>query len=161
MEPRLQIVALLAAGGLLVLVLELVRSRRLLERYALLWLLSALVLVGLAAWTNLLEDIARAIGIAYPPTALFVIAFGFTLLLLLHYSVAVSRQADQSKVLAQRVALLEQRLRSAERQLAASSERTVESERAVESEHRFVGEEFTATGDERAQTRVRAAGLRR
>lgn len=120
MDPRVQIVALFASGGLLLLVLELVRRRRLMERYALLWLFSALVLVGLAAWVNLLEDIASLIGIAYPPNALFVIAFGFTLMLLLHFSVAVSRQADQSKVLAQHVALLEQRLRSTERELAAA-----------------------------------------
>ncbi len=120
MDPRVQIVALIAAGGLLLLVLELVRRRRLMERYALLWLFSALVLVGLAAWVNLLEDIASLIGIAYPPNALFVIAFGFTLMLLLHFSVAVSRQADQSKVLAQHVALLEERLRSTERELAAA-----------------------------------------
>ena len=118
MDPRVQIVALIAAGSLLLLVLELVRRRRLMERYALLWLFSALVLVGLAAWVNLLEDIASLIGIAYPPNALFVIAFGFTLMLLLHFSVAVSRQADQSKVLAQHVALLEERLRSTERELA-------------------------------------------
>lgn len=118
MDPRVQIVALLGAGGLLLFVLELVRRRRLLERYALLWLFSALVLVALAAWVNLLEDVSALIGIAYPPTALFVIAFGFTLMLLLHFSVAVSRQADQSKVLAQHVALLEERLRRAEGELA-------------------------------------------
>lgn len=120
MDPRVQIVALFVSGGLLLLVLELVRRRRLMERYALLWLFSALVLVGLAGWVNLLEDIASLIGIAYPPNALFVIAFGFTLMLLLHFSVAVSRQADQSKVLAQQVALLEERLRSTERELAAT-----------------------------------------
>ena len=120
MDPRVQIVALIAAGGLLLLVLELVRRRRLMERYALLWQLSALALVGLAAWVNLLQDISALIGIAYPPNALFVIAFGFTLMLLLHFSVAVSRQADQSKVLAQHVALLEERLRTAERELAAT-----------------------------------------
>ena len=121
MDPRVQIVALIASGSLLLLVLELVRRRRLMERYALLWLFSALVLVGLAAWVNLLQDIAALIGIAYPPNALFVIAFGFTLMLLLHFSVAVSRQADQSKVLAQHVALLEERLRATERELAARS----------------------------------------
>ena len=58
--------------------------------------------------------IADVIGIAYPPSALFVIAFGFILLLLLHFSIAVSKLTDQSKVLAQRVALLEQRQRELE-----------------------------------------------
>ena len=51
------------------------------------------------------------VGIAYPPNALFLIAFGFVLVLLLHFSVAVSRLSDQTKVLAQRLALLEHRQR--------------------------------------------------
>ena len=118
MDARIQIVAILAAGVLLVILLELVRRRRLLERYALLWLFSALVLLGLSIWRGLLESVADAIGVAYPPNALFLIAFGFVLVLLLHFSLAVSRLSDQTKVLAQRLALLEERLR-AERDLDA------------------------------------------
>lgn len=114
MEVRIQIVAIIGAGLLLFGVLELVRRRRLLERYALLWLLSALVLLGLAIWRGLLETISDAIGVAYPPNALFFIAFAAILLLLLHFSVAVSRLSDQSKVLAQRLALLEERVRRQE-----------------------------------------------
>lgn len=109
METRIQVVAIVASAGLLLLILELVRRRRLLERYALLWLFSALALLGLAVWSGLLEEIAKTVGIVYPPNALFVIAFGFVLILLLHFSIAVSRLADQSKVLAQRVAMLEER----------------------------------------------------
>jgi hypothetical protein len=111
MDPRVQLVAIVAAGALLLGVLELVRRRKLLERYALVWLGSAAVLLALAAWAGLLTKIAEAIGVRYPPSALFVIAFAFVLLLLLHFSIAVSRLTDQSKVLAQRVAILEERLR--------------------------------------------------
>lgn len=114
METRIQVVAIVASAGLLLIVLELVRQRRLLERYALLWLFSALILVGLAVWQGGLETLATTIGIAYPPNALFLVAFGFVLVLLLHFSIAVSRLADQSKVLAQRVALLEERQHSAQ-----------------------------------------------
>lgn len=109
MELRIKLVAILAAAGLFVVVLELVRRRRLLERYALLWLFSALALMGLALWSGLLERIASTLGIFYPPNALFLIAFGFVLLLLLHFSLAVSRLTDQTKVLAQRLSLLEER----------------------------------------------------
>jgi hypothetical protein len=114
MDQRIQLVAIAGAFILLVVVLELVRRRRLLERYALLWLFSAIVLLGLAAWRNGLERLAGAVGIAYPPNALFFVAFAFVLILLLHFSAAVSRLADQSKVLAQRLALLEERLEEAE-----------------------------------------------
>jgi hypothetical protein len=114
MELRIQLLAILASGLLLVIVLELVRRKAFLERYALLWLLSALVLLGLSIWQGFLKDLASLVGIAYPPNALFLVAFGFVLLLLLHFSLAVSRLSDQSKVLAQRLALLEQRQREGE-----------------------------------------------
>jgi hypothetical protein len=126
MDNRIQIVAIVAAAVLLLGLLELVRQRRLLERYALLWLFSALILLGLAVWRGLLEDIAGTLGIASPPNGLFVIAFGFVLILLLHFSIAVSRLADQSKVLAQRVAMLEERLREAEARRQAPPERELE-----------------------------------
>jgi hypothetical protein len=120
MDPRIQIVSIIAAAGLFVIVLELVRRRRLLERYALLWLFSAAALLGLAIWRSLLETIANWIGVAYPPNALFVLAFGAILVLLLHFSIAVSKLADQSKVLAQRIALLEERQREGERARTAA-----------------------------------------
>jgi hypothetical protein len=123
MELRIQIVAIVASGSLLVIVFELVRRKRFLERYALLWLFSALILLGLSIWKDFLSTLSEAIGIAYPPNALFLVAFGFVLLLLLHFSLAVSRLSDQTKVLAQRLALLEERQDAGRRdaQLAAST----------------------------------------
>jgi hypothetical protein len=124
MDTSLQIIAITGAAGLLVVLLELVRRRSLLERYALLWLLSAVVLLALSVWGGLLEVLADLMGVAYPPNALFLIAFGFVMVLLLHFSLAVSRLTDQSKVLAQRLALLEERLHRREHAGAeAESER--------------------------------------
>ena len=128
MDTGIQIVAIVGSGVLLLVILELVRRRRLLERYALLWLFSAVVLLALAVW----ERAARGASPAdrrspTPPNALFFIAFGFVLVLLLHFSLAVSRLADQTKVLAQRLALLEERqrrLEQRERELAAEEEET-------------------------------------
>jgi hypothetical protein len=125
-ELKIQLLAIVASAGLLVIVLELVRRRRFLERYAIVWLAAAFVLLALAVWKGLLSDLARAIGIAYPPNALFLVAFGFVLLLLLHFSLAVSRLSDQTKVLAQRVALLEQRQRDTEERAAGEAEPELE-----------------------------------
>jgi hypothetical protein len=124
MELRLQIVAIVGAVGLLVFVLELVRRRALMERYALLWLFSSLVILGLAVWQDALTVLARQLGIVSAPNALFFVALAFILLLLLHFSAAMSRLADQSKVLAQRQAILEQRLSEVEyaRAVAAGEE---------------------------------------
>lgn len=137
MADRIQLVAILGSVLLLVVVLEMVRRRRLMERYALLWLLSAVVLLGLAAWRNGLVHISKAIGIIYPPNALFFVAFAFVLLLLLHFSSAVSRLSDQTKVLAQRLALLEERLTHSEREKAAEAQRDPEFEPAPERSRRF------------------------
>src|SRR5215211_206808 len=110
MESKIQIVAILVTSGLFLMVIELVRRRRLMERYALLWLLAAGVLLALSIWRDLLETVASWIGIFYAPSALFVIAFGFVLIMLLHFSLVISRLSDQNKVLAQRLGLLQQRL---------------------------------------------------
>ncbi len=128
MDVRLRIVALVAIAILFLVVLDLVRRRRLLERYALLWLGSALALMALAAWGGLLEEVSSAIGVATPSNALFVAAFGFVLVLLLHFSIAVSRLTDQSKILAQRLAILEERERELETELAQRGEQAIDPE---------------------------------
>jgi hypothetical protein len=115
MQTRMQIVAILGAVALLLIVLEMVRRRRLMERYALLWMLSAIVILGLAVWQEALNVLARQMGILSAPNALFFVAVAFILLLLLHFSAAMSRLSDQTKVLAQRQAILEERLQQSER----------------------------------------------
>ena len=110
MDNRIQIVAILGFLALFLIVFELVRRRRLQERYALLWLFAVAGLLGLSIWRNLLEKTSTALGIAYAPSALFAVAFAFILLLLLHFSLVISRLADQNKVLAQKLGQLQQRV---------------------------------------------------
>ena len=123
MEVRLQIVAIVGAVALLILVLELVRRRSLMERYALLWMAASILILGLAVWQDALNVLARQLGIVSAPNALFFVALGFILLLLLHFSAAMSRLTDQSKVLAQRQAILEQRLSEVEQARALAVRR--------------------------------------
>jgi hypothetical protein len=122
MDLHLRVVAIAGTVVLLLLVLELVRRRRLLERYALVWMAVTALLILLTLWDGLLTSVASLIGIGYPPSALFLIAFGFVILLLLHFSVAVSRLTDQSKVLAQQLSLLDERVRRQEERDALATE---------------------------------------
>lgn len=110
MPGRLQIVAIVCAVLLLAGTIELVRRRRLQERYSLLWLLSATTILVLAIWSDGLTVLAESVGIATPSNALFAVAFGFVLLLLLHYSLVISRLSDQNKVLAQQLGLTQHAL---------------------------------------------------
>jgi hypothetical protein len=108
---RVSIFATVASLLLLLVVFELIRSRRLRERYALLWLATGVVLLVLSAWRGGLNTIAGWVGVTtYPPAVLFAVAALFILLVLLHYSTVISKLSDQSTILAQRVALLEERL---------------------------------------------------
>jgi hypothetical protein len=113
MDTRLQIISILVSGGLFLFVFELVRRKRLLERYALLWMFAAAVLLGLSVWGDLLNRISTTVGVRYGPAALFAVALGFVVMLMLHFSLVISRLTDQNKILAQRVALLERRLNAA------------------------------------------------
>jgi hypothetical protein len=109
------IAGVVASLVLVAVILELIRSRRLRERYALLWLLTGLVLLALSAWRGGLNTIAGWAGVTgYPPAVLFAVGLLFIILVLLHYSTVISKLADQNTVLAQRIALLEARLRERE-----------------------------------------------
>jgi hypothetical protein len=101
----------IASVALVLVVLELIRSHRLRERYALLWLLTGIVLVVLSAWRDGLNTIAGWVGIrSYPPAVLFAVGILFIIAVLLHYSTVISRLSDQNVLLAQRLALLEEEL---------------------------------------------------
>jgi hypothetical protein len=105
------IAGMVASLALLFVVLELIRSRRLRERYALLWLVTGVVLTVLSAWRDGLNTMAGWVGVrSYPPAVLFAVGILFILAVLLHYSTVISRLSDQNVLLAQRVALLEAEL---------------------------------------------------
>jgi len=108
---RVSIVGAVAAILLILVVLELIRGRRLKERYALLWLATGAVLLVLSVWREGLNTMAGWLGVStYPPAVLFAVATLFILLVLLHYSTVISKLTDENVDLAQRIALLEERL---------------------------------------------------
>jgi hypothetical protein len=112
---RVAVVAAIASALFLLVIFELIRSRRLQERYALLWLVTGSVILLLSVWRDALRLVAEQVGIAYPPSALFVIGFLFILAVLLHYSTVISELSERNVRLAQDIALVEERLRIHER----------------------------------------------
>ena len=119
---KISLAATAASLILVLVVFELIRSRRLQERYALLWLLTGAVLVVLSAWRGGLNTIAGWLGVrGYPPAVLFAVGLLFVILVLLHYSTVISRLSDQNVILAQRLALLETRLGESEDAAVESS----------------------------------------
>jgi hypothetical protein len=107
-NQRLEVIAL--ALLVCLLIFELLRRKRVLERYAIVWFVAGVCVLVLALWKGLLTTLSHAVGIYYPPSALFAVAFLFVLVMLVNFSTTVSRLSDQNHVLAQRVALLQRRL---------------------------------------------------
>jgi hypothetical protein len=115
-EGRLTFVAALAVVVILGAIIELIRRHRLQERYALLWIATGAVMLVLAIWRRALDEFSQLVGVAYPPSALFMVAGLFVLVVLLHFSTVLSRLSEQNKTLAQKIALLEQKLREKDEQ---------------------------------------------
>lgn len=105
---RVQIFAIAGSALLFFFVLELVRRRRLGEPYAILWLAASGILLVLSVWDDLLRELSDLVGIETPANALFVVGFGFVLVLLLSFSSIISRLSRENKLLAQEVARLNQ-----------------------------------------------------
>ena len=139
LESRVQIVAVVVTALMLGIVLELVRRRRLVERYALLWMTVAFALLILAVWTDLLSWASDLVGIDVPSNALFLAAFGVAFLLLLHFSVATSRLGEESKILAQEVARLDHEVRELRAAQANGSRQTDGGSDGAPSEDRAEG----------------------
>src|SRR5207237_3958441 len=93
------IAAAVAAFVMLLVVFELIRSRRLRERYALLWLLTGAVLLALSLWRDGLNTIAGWFGVtSYPPAILGAVGALFILVVLLPSSTGISRPSVQNRV---------------------------------------------------------------
>nr|MDT0657573.1 DUF2304 domain-containing protein [Micromonospora sp. DSM 115978] len=105
-----------AVTGLLVLgaILELLRRRQLREKYALLWLAVGLAVVPLALFPRLLDGVAETAGVASGVSLVLFLGFVFLLIVTAHLSWEVSRLEEETRTLAEDLALL---------RLAADAER--------------------------------------
>lgn len=120
MSIRVKIVALMISIGMMLLIIELVRRRKLREEYSWLWLLTGSVIIVLMMWFGLLKWTTHLIGAVKPSSTIFFFAFLFLFIISLHFSVVISKLTDQVKELAQRNALLETELQELKKQTVRS-----------------------------------------
>lgn len=110
MIDRSMIFTVGAALVALVVVLELVRRRHLSEEYSLLWLGTAVVMLALGIWRDLLHQLAAALNIFDPTNLLFLLALLFLLFIQLYFSMVITRLTRENKEAAQQIALLQYQL---------------------------------------------------
>lgn len=95
-------------------ILVALRKKSLTLKYSLLWMLSALLLLIIVIFPQIINGVTKLLGIASPVNAVFTIVLFLVLMILISLSVIVSKQHAQIKKLIQSVALLEKRLRDGE-----------------------------------------------
>lgn len=100
---------------ILVFVINLVRTRRFQERYALLWLLAGLGLAIAPLIIHWLDRLAYALGFDYPPALLLMMAVIGLLLIIFQLSLNISRNSESIKTLTQELGLLRQELEAVAR----------------------------------------------
>jgi hypothetical protein len=102
---RTQVIAAIGAVLLVFYVLDLVRRRKLSEEYSLLWVISTVVVAAL-----LLVWVSRELGIVQENSTVFAFGLAFSIALLLHLSVQLSRLGQENQALSRELALLRHEL---------------------------------------------------
>jgi len=95
----IQYISILGSVVFIGLILMLIRNKRIKEEFSILWLFFGLVFLFLSIWRGSLEIIARILGIAYAPAAIFLILIIAIISILIHLSLITSRLTDQAKVM--------------------------------------------------------------
>lgn len=127
MTTQARLFVALLSFALLLFVLNLVRRKNLKENYAILWVLTALVLSAAPLLIDYLDELAHALGIYYPPAFIYTLAIMFLIVLLLNFSVIVSKLSEQNKVLIQEQAILKKRIQEVEQRVNTPPPTTKES----------------------------------
>lgn len=119
---RVQAFAIVVCVTLLLVVIDLVRRRKLVEEYAVLWIAGSVVLLVLAIWRQILQTATVQLGVYYPPTVMLLLLGILVLAVLLWFSVVLSRQRRQIDRLTEETAILGAELRELRRPTAGHAE---------------------------------------
>jgi hypothetical protein len=117
-----QITVLVMAIGLAVGILYLVRRDHIYIRQGFFWIVVAVLSLALGAWPTAIDYIGEQLGVAYPPTLLFLVAIIVLMLKGLLADIALTRMRRDLRRLNQRIALLESEPRSPARQVETKAD---------------------------------------
>ena len=120
---RIRILMSILSFVVLVITVEAVRRQHLQERYALLWIATGLIILLTAFLPQVLDFFSLVLGAEYV-TSVVGIVFTFLLLIAFHFSIALSGFQKKQTRIAQRCAILEERIAELTRQLNLAKSET-------------------------------------
>ena len=100
------LVTSVAGFVLLVAILELLRRRQLREKYAIVWLTVGILVIPAALFPRFLDSVARVFGIVNGVSLALFIGLVFVILVSIHLSWEANRLEEETRTLAEEVALL-------------------------------------------------------
>lgn len=100
------IAAFFLALAIVGLVAEMLRRKKLREKYAIWWLVVGIATLVLAAFPQLLDYVAQAVGVQLPSNLLFILSILMLLGVCLHLSWEISVVEEETRALAEEVAIL-------------------------------------------------------
>lgn len=107
---RILYLSLFASFMFMLFIVQLVRKRKLTERFALAWMLIPILLIIFSSNRILLEKCAALAGIYYAPAIMIPIIFSLFIIVSLYFSIKACKSEQQIKMLAQELALLKNEL---------------------------------------------------
>ncbi|HEY5223790.1 MAG TPA: DUF2304 domain-containing protein [Microbacteriaceae bacterium] len=124
------IFGILASLITLAVVIEMLRRRRLRERHAIWWLIAGLLALVVSVFPATLVWAANVVGVQVPTNLVFFVSIAILFLVCIQHSAELTKLEEQTRTLAERVALQEMRIRHAESRLPPSAQS--ESDRSSE-----------------------------
>jgi hypothetical protein len=109
------IISTVGSIGLLVFIIAMTRQRKIREQYALIWLVLGFLLLAFSACRRLLDFAAHSVGIYYAPSLLILLVIFFGMVLGVHFTLVLSRLAENNKILTQEIGLLKNRMENLEK----------------------------------------------
>ena len=123
MTLQAQVIIIVFLFFVLAVIVNMIRQRRLELKYVLLWMGCDIALIILTCFPDLMNVLARILGIQSPMNMIFFLGFLFSLIIIFSLTVALSRMSNSIRTLDQTAALNEKRLQELEAELKKAEER--------------------------------------
>jgi len=114
---QIQFLSIVSSIFFLLIVFELIRKEKIKLQYSLLWIMMGILFFVFSIWNKALELVSTLLGIAYQPTAFILILLMAIVMILIQYSIVISRLSEDNKNLVQELGMLKMELKELEKKM--------------------------------------------